>query len=146
GSASCLAARRPWRAPGCATSWAGATWSWTRPSRQRTTASGRWRRHQQAKDYGERSLAAAEEAGEDRWQLHALVLISQAEVKAGRLSSSLTTFERAFELSMLLKDTEAQAAINRAIDDVNEKIVMREREGGDDSEDTAQSTDRTSQQ
>ncbi|KAK3800715.1 hypothetical protein RRG08_003121 [Elysia crispata] len=100
---------------------------------------------QQAKDYGERSLAAAEEAGEDRWQLHALVLISQAEVKAGRLSSSLMTFERAYELSMLLKDAEAQAAINRAIDDVNEKIVMREREGGEDPEET-QSTARTSEQ
>ncbi|GFS05973.1 tetratricopeptide repeat protein 25 [Elysia marginata] len=100
---------------------------------------------QQAKDYGERSLAAAEEAGEDRWQLHALVLISQAEVKAGRFSSSLATFERAYELSTLLKDTEAQSAINRAIEDVNDKIVAREKEGGEEPEEGA-STTRTSEQ
>ena len=43
------------------------------------------------------------------------------------------------------EDAEAQAAINRAIDDVNEKIVMREREGGEDPEET-QSTARTSEQ
>lgn len=99
---------------------------------------------QQAKDYGERSLAAAEEAGEDGWQLHALVLISQAEVKAGRFSSSLTTFERAYELSVLLKDIEAQTAISRAIEDVNDKIVAREKEGGEEPEE--HSTARTSEQ
>merc|ERR1712066_248254 len=32
-----------------------------------------------AKDYGERSLAAAQEVEDDMWQLHALVLISQSE-------------------------------------------------------------------
>ncbi len=32
-----------------------------------------------AKEYGERSLAAAQEAEDDLWQLHALVLISQSE-------------------------------------------------------------------
>ncbi|CAL1540462.1 unnamed protein product [Lymnaea stagnalis] len=87
-----------------------------------------------AKEYGERALAAAEEAGDDRWQLHALVLISQAEVKAKRLASSLISFERAFEMAGLLMDEEAQVAIKRAIDEVNIKITEREIDGGEERE------------
>ncbi|XP_012936467.1 tetratricopeptide repeat protein 25 [Aplysia californica] len=89
-----------------------------------------------AKDYGERSLAAAQEAEDDMWQLHALVLISQSEVKSGRLSSSLISFEKAYELANLLMDTSAQAAIKKAIDDVNTKIARREQEGGEEPDDT----------
>merc|ERR1711874_746782 len=73
-----------------------------------------------AKDYGERSLAAAQEAEDDMWQLHALVLISQSEVKSGRLSASLISFEKAF-------------------DDVNSKIARREQEGGEEPDDTMES-------
>lgn len=32
-----------------------------------------------AKDYGTRTLTVAEEIGDDRWKLHAYVLISQAQ-------------------------------------------------------------------
>merc|ERR1711974_112307 len=88
-----------------------------------------------ARDYGERSLAAAQEAGDDMWQLHALVLISQAEVKSGRYSSSLISFEKALELANLLMDTSAQSAIKKAIEDVNTKIAIREQEGGEDPDD-----------
>ena len=35
--------------------------------------------NQEAKDYGEKSLAAAQEASDKGWQLHATVLIAQAE-------------------------------------------------------------------
>ncbi|XP_059167775.1 outer dynein arm-docking complex subunit 4-like isoform X2 [Physella acuta] len=84
-----------------------------------------------AKEYGERSLAAAEEAADDRWQLHALVLISQAEVKAGRLASSLISFEKAYQMAALLMDVEAQLAIKKAMDDVNRKIDLREQDNGE---------------
>ena len=43
-------------------------------------------RPEKAKDYGERSLAAAELAEDKMWQLHASVLIAQAE---GRLHSAV---------------------------------------------------------
>lgn len=81
-----------------------------------------------AKDYGERSLAAAEEADDDMWQLHALVLISQSEVMSGRLSSSLISFEKALELADLLMDEHSKTAIRKAIDEVNAKISLREKE------------------
>ena len=53
-------------------------------------------------DYGQRSLAAALEAEDDMWQLHALVLIAQAEVKASKLQASLISFEKAYELANVL--------------------------------------------
>ncbi len=38
-------------------------------------------RNEKAKDYGEKSLSAAEEAKDDIWQLNASVLVAQAEGK-----------------------------------------------------------------
>lgn len=84
-----------------------------------------------AKDYGERSLAAAQEAEDDMWQLHALVLISQAEVKSDHLSSSLISFEIAYDMADLLMDQTAQTAIKRAIDDVNTRISNREQQAAE---------------
>jgi len=81
-----------------------------------------------AREYGERSLQAAQEAEDDTWQLHALVLISQAEVQSGHLSSSLISFELAHELAEVLMDATAQAAIKAAIRDVNARIAGKEEE------------------
>jgi len=36
-------------------------------------------KHQEARDYGEKSLNAAKEAEDDVWQLNASVLVAQAE-------------------------------------------------------------------
>ena len=36
-------------------------------------------KYSDAKDYGERSLEAAEESGESNWQLHASVLVAQSQ-------------------------------------------------------------------
>jgi len=94
-------------------------------------------------DYGQRSLAAALEAEDDMWQLHALVLIAQAEVKASRLQASLISFEKAYELANLLADTSAQAAIKKAIDDVNAKLAKREQEGGEEPQEDDELTDRS---
>ncbi|CAG5118865.1 unnamed protein product [Candidula unifasciata] len=79
-----------------------------------------------AKEYGTRSLTVANEVGNDKWKLHAYVLISQAQVKSGRLSSALINFENAAELASLQRDFEAREAIMRAIDDVNDRIQKRE--------------------
>merc|ERR1712154_320325 len=94
-------------------------------------------------DYGQRSLAAALEAEDDMWQLHALVLIAQAEVKATRLQASLISFEKAYELANVLADTSAQAAIKKAIDDVNAKLAKREQEGGEEPVDDDELTERS---
>jgi len=83
-----------------------------------------------ARDLGERSLAAAREAGDDMWQLHALVLISQAEVKDGRLSEGLDSFQRAQDMAEALGDAKAQQAIKKAIEDVNAKLAAQEKQGG----------------
>lgn len=94
-------------------------------------------------DYGQRSLAAALEAEDDMWQLHALVLIAQAEVKASKLQASLISFEKAYELANVLADTSAQAAIKKAIDDVNAKLAKREQEGGEEPVDDDELTERS---
>ncbi|XP_055881298.1 outer dynein arm-docking complex subunit 4-like isoform X2 [Biomphalaria glabrata] len=85
-----------------------------------------------AKEYGERALQSAVEAQDDRWKLHALVLISQAEVKSQRLSSALISFEKAYEVAGLLMDEEAQDAITKAMNEVNMKVLDREIEGGEE--------------
>jgi len=82
-------------------------------------------RAQTAKDYGNRSLAAAKEADDDVWELHALVLISQAEVKAKRYTSSMVSFEQALELADVLQDKQAQAAIRQAMSEVRGKVAQR---------------------
>ncbi|BFZ08330.1 hypothetical protein BsWGS_11369 [Bradybaena similaris] len=81
-----------------------------------------------AKEYGERSLDAAIQARDDRWQLHALVLIAQAEVKSNRFSSSLVSFEKALDLAMQIRDIDAETLIRKAINDVHDKIWKRELE------------------
>lgn len=40
--------------------------------------------YSEARDYGEQSLSAAEEAEDEVWQLNASVLIAQADGKSGR--------------------------------------------------------------
>jgi len=40
-------------------------------------------KNQDARDYGEKSLAAAQEADDEGWQLHASVLVAQSEGEIG---------------------------------------------------------------
>ncbi|KAK7092323.1 outer dynein arm-docking complex subunit 4-like [Littorina saxatilis] len=75
-----------------------------------------------AKDYGERSLAAAELADDKMWQLHASVLIAQSEVKMEELTPAYMNFEKALDLAIFLKDEAAEAAIRKAMEELNEKI------------------------
>jgi len=80
--------------------------------------------HQDAKEFGEKSLEAAKDAGDNGWQLHACVLIAQSEVKCGELEASSETFTRALELAEDQNDMSAQAAIKKALDEVNDRIVQ----------------------
>ncbi|NXG53380.1 TTC25 protein, partial [Psilopogon haemacephalus] len=64
-----------------------------------------------AKNYGEKSLQAADEEGDVKWQLHATVLVAEAQVKLKDHWAAILTFERALEKAKLTADRAAQKAI-----------------------------------
>ncbi|XP_070570630.1 outer dynein arm-docking complex subunit 4-like isoform X2 [Ptychodera flava] len=88
--------------------------------------------YEEAHSYGEKSMAAAQEANDDVWQLNASVLIAQSEVKLGDLQAAIDSFERSLEMAKLQGDEAAEQAIVKAIEDVNDKIVKGIKEGDDD--------------
>uniref|UniRef100_A0A8C5QV23 Outer dynein arm-docking complex subunit 4 n=1 Tax=Leptobrachium leishanense TaxID=445787 RepID=A0A8C5QV23_9ANUR len=71
----------------------------------------------EAKDYGEKSQAAAEEAKDIEWQLNASVLVAQAQVKLEDFESAVTNFKKALESAKLLYNEEAELAIINALED-----------------------------
>nr|XP_015217704.1 PREDICTED: tetratricopeptide repeat protein 25 isoform X1 [Lepisosteus oculatus] len=73
--------------------------------------------HAVARDYGDRSLAAALETGDSEWQLNASVLVAQSDVKLGNFPSAVTSFQKALEIAKLLKDDAAQQAVQKALND-----------------------------
>ncbi|CAH3134120.1 unnamed protein product [Pocillopora meandrina] len=103
--------------------------------------------YQDAKEFGQRSLAAAEQADDKVWQLNATVLAAQAEVKLGDLKDALQSFEKALDLAKILEDDAAENAISKAINDVNDRITQGvksgeesaadEPEGAEESKETA---------
>lgn len=103
--------------------------------------------YQDAKEFGQRSLAAAEQADDKVWQLNATVLAAQAEVKLGDLKDALQSFEKALDLAKILEDDAAENAISKAINDVNDRITQGvksgeesaadEHEGAEESKETA---------
>ncbi|XP_059815725.1 outer dynein arm-docking complex subunit 4-like, partial [Hypanus sabinus] len=70
--------------------------------------------HEGARDYGLKSLASAEKAGDQEWKMNSNVLVAQAEFKLGNLHKALTFFEKALEKASLLNDDAAQVAISNA--------------------------------
>ncbi|XP_012939492.1 tetratricopeptide repeat protein 25 isoform X4 [Aplysia californica] len=99
--------------------------------------------YQDAKDYGEKSLAAAKEADDAGWQLHACVLIAQSEVKCGELEAASETFTRALELAEDQEDRSAESAIKKALEEVNDRLVKGGQEDDEqDKEDDRRSPDR----
>ncbi|PIK43821.1 putative tetratricopeptide repeat protein 25 isoform X2 [Apostichopus japonicus] len=95
--------------------------------------------YQEARDFGEKSFKAAQEAGDDMWQLNASVLIAQSEVKLGDLQEAIESFERSLEMAKVQGDEPAQSAISKALEELNERIVQglkeREKKDGDEKED-----------
>lgn len=80
-------------------------------------------KYPEAKANGELSETAAIEADDQMWQLQALVLTAQAEVKLAELQSAVATFEKASELAKAQGDKSAETAIKKAIDEINSKII-----------------------
>ncbi|XP_056144360.1 outer dynein arm-docking complex subunit 4 [Lampris incognitus] len=72
-------------------------------------------RHTEARDYGCGSLDAADEIGDEKWQLNASVLVAQSEMKLGKFNSSVTHFERALDHAKVLRDNSAKDAIQKAL-------------------------------
>ncbi|XP_030076979.1 outer dynein arm-docking complex subunit 4 [Microcaecilia unicolor] len=79
----------------------------------------------EALDYGEKSQAAAEEAGDVEWQLNASVLVAQSEVKLQNYQSAVTNFEKALERAKLLHNKAAEQAIMNALEDANRGIIQQ---------------------
>ncbi|KAJ8019702.1 Tetratricopeptide repeat protein 25 [Holothuria leucospilota] len=93
--------------------------------------------YQEARDFGEKSFKAAQEAGDDMWQLNASVLIAQSEVKLGDLQEAIESFERSLEMAKIQGDEPAQSAISKALEELNERIVqgLKERENKEEAKD-----------
>ncbi|XP_076000351.1 outer dynein arm-docking complex subunit 4 [Genypterus blacodes] len=72
-------------------------------------------RDKEARDYGRRSLAAAEEIEDEKWVLNANVLVAQAESNLGNFESCVSHFERALEQAKMVQDAYAVDAIEKAI-------------------------------
>ncbi|NXE14158.1 TTC25 protein, partial [Lophotis ruficrista] len=64
-----------------------------------------------ARNYGQKSLQAAEEAGDVECQLAATVLMAQAQVKLKAYRSAILSFEKALEKARLIHNRAAQKAI-----------------------------------
>ncbi|NXE95691.1 TTC25 protein, partial [Menura novaehollandiae] len=64
-----------------------------------------------AQDYGQKSLQSADEEGDVDWQLHATVLVAQAQVKLEDYRSAIMNFERALEKAKLVPNEAAQRGI-----------------------------------
>ncbi|XP_035472089.1 outer dynein arm-docking complex subunit 4 isoform X2 [Scophthalmus maximus] len=74
-------------------------------------------RYEEARDYGVRSLAAADETADDKWQMNANVLVAQSEMKLGNVESSVARFERALTQAKLQEDDSAMNSIQKALDE-----------------------------
>uniref|UniRef100_A0A8B9FEN1 Outer dynein arm-docking complex subunit 4 n=1 Tax=Amazona collaria TaxID=241587 RepID=A0A8B9FEN1_9PSIT len=64
-----------------------------------------------AQTYGQQSLQAADEEGDAEWQLRAMILVAQAQVRLKDYRPAILTFEKALDKAMLLHDEAAQKAI-----------------------------------
>ncbi|XP_065555098.1 outer dynein arm-docking complex subunit 4 isoform X2 [Lathamus discolor] len=86
-----------------------------------------------AQSYGQKSLQAADEEGDAEWQLHAMVLVAQAQVRLKDYRPAILTFEKALDKAALLHDEVAQKAIVTALDEVSKSFMEQLSERGEDS-------------
>ncbi|XP_048846916.1 outer dynein arm-docking complex subunit 4 isoform X1 [Brienomyrus brachyistius] len=73
------------------------------------------KRYTEARDYGSRSLAAADDIGDQKWRLNASVLVAQSEGELGNYKSSVAHFEEALLQASVLQDEPARDAIQKAL-------------------------------
>ncbi|XP_008328173.1 outer dynein arm-docking complex subunit 4 isoform X2 [Cynoglossus semilaevis] len=78
--------------------------------------------YEEARDYGLRSLAVAEEIGDEKWQLNANVLVAQSEMKLGLYESCVRSFEKALTCASLKQDHSAMNAIQKALDEAKQHV------------------------
>ncbi|XP_041883819.1 outer dynein arm-docking complex subunit 4 isoform X1 [Corvus kubaryi] len=78
---------------------------------------------EEAQDYGQKSLQSADEDGDVEWQLHATVLVAQAQVKLKDYRSAIMNFERALEKAKLVPSEAAQNGIIAALDNVSKSFI-----------------------
>ncbi|NXO40998.1 TTC25 protein, partial [Locustella ochotensis] len=76
-----------------------------------------------AQDYGQKSLQSADEEGDVEWQLHATVLVAQAQVKLKNYPSAILNFEKALEKAKLVPSEAAQNGIIAALDSVSKSFI-----------------------
>ncbi|XP_053299034.1 outer dynein arm-docking complex subunit 4 isoform X2 [Pleuronectes platessa] len=78
--------------------------------------------HKEARDYGVRSLAAADEIADDKWHINANVLVAQSEMKLGNIESCVASFERALTHAKLQEDHFLTNAIQKALDEAKTQL------------------------
>uniref|UniRef100_A0A3B4ZKA2 Outer dynein arm-docking complex subunit 4 n=1 Tax=Stegastes partitus TaxID=144197 RepID=A0A3B4ZKA2_9TELE len=70
-------------------------------------------RLEEARDFGLQSAAAAAEAADENWQIHANVLVGLSESKLGNFESGISYFERALTHAQRQKDDAAINAVQK---------------------------------
>ncbi|NXQ89050.1 TTC25 protein, partial [Nyctibius grandis] len=76
-----------------------------------------------AQNYGQKSLQSADEEGDAEWQLHATVLVAEAQVKLKDYQPAIKNFEKALEKAKLFHDEAAEKAIINALDAVSKSFM-----------------------
>ncbi|KFV94089.1 Tetratricopeptide repeat protein 25, partial [Eurypyga helias] len=76
-----------------------------------------------AQHYGQKSLQSADEGGDVERQLHAAVLVAQAQVKLKDYQSAIPNFEKALEKAKLIHNEAAEKAVMTALDDVSKSFT-----------------------
>ncbi|TDH03170.1 hypothetical protein EPR50_G00160220 [Perca flavescens] len=84
-------------------------------------------RHEEARDSGVRSVAAADEIADEKWQINANVLVAQSELKLGNFESCVSHFERALTLAQLQEDHSAMNVIQKALDEAKQHLPQVKR-------------------
>eukprot|EP00051_Salpingoeca_urceolata_P013675 m.172611 g.172611 ORF g.172611 m.172611 type:complete len:517 (+) comp17860_c0_seq1:1883-3433(+) len=70
-----------------------------------------------ALEYGQKSLACADEANDGRWKLNAKILVAQSQATLGDTMEASETYQEALHLAENLDDTPAVEAIQKALDE-----------------------------
>ncbi|KAM3597153.1 uncharacterized protein V6R79_000569 [Siganus canaliculatus] len=81
--------------------------------------------YEKARDYGIRSLAAADKIADEKWQINANVLVAQSELKLGNFESSVSYFEKALAHATLQEDDVTLSAIQKALDEAQQHLSHR---------------------
>uniref|UniRef100_UPI0037E76C0A outer dynein arm-docking complex subunit 4-like n=1 Tax=Semicossyphus pulcher TaxID=241346 RepID=UPI0037E76C0A len=79
-------------------------------------------RFKEARDYGLRSLAAANEIAHGKWQIRANVLVAQSEFPLGNFETCVSHFERALAMAKLQEDQDALNAIQKVLDEAKHRL------------------------